>query len=144
MPYRTSHDVAEFDFDLIVPATQQSYWGGGRQRDGIIESFHNAFPVGLFDSDGAQVGWARAMSDTVYHAYIYDLQVVPAHRGKGLGRRLATDLMQHPALHNVSSWMLSTRSHHGVYRPLGFEDAVPGRYMVLNKAHRAPQVSDSR
>ena len=29
MDYRTSYDVAEFDFDLIVPATQQSYWGAG-------------------------------------------------------------------------------------------------------------------
>ena len=30
MNIRTSYDVDEFDFDLIVPATRASYWGNGR------------------------------------------------------------------------------------------------------------------
>lgn len=138
MTIRTGYDVGEFDFDVIVPATQASYWGNGRERNDIIKSFRNSFPVGLFHWQDGQIGWARATSDTVYHAYIYDLQVVPDHRGKGLGKHLVTELMRHPELKDVSGWMLSTRHHHGFYRPLGFEDAEHGRYMVLTKDWAEP------
>ena len=119
MGIRTSYDLDEFDFDIIVPATQGSYWGKGRTREGIVESFKNAFPVGLFHPADGRIDWARATSDIVYHAYIFDLQVVPAYRGRGLGRRLAIDLMNHPELRGVTGWMLSTRAHHHIYRPLG-------------------------
>ena len=83
MNLRISYNVDEFDFDLIVPATQASYRGSSRRRDGIVKSFRNSFSVGLFHPADGQVGWVRATSDTVYHAYIYDLQVVHAHRGEG-------------------------------------------------------------
>lgn len=126
---QTGYTFDRLDFDVIVPATQNSYWGQGRTRDGVIRSFRNSYPVGLYAEEGAQIGWARATSDTVYHAYVYDLQVVPEHRGRGLGIRLAQDLMTHPDLKDVTGWMLSTRAHHGLYRKLGFDDVDPGRYM---------------
>ncbi len=138
MTIRTSYDVGEFDFDVIVPATQTSYWGNGRERNDVIKSFRNSFPVGLFHGLEGQVGWARAISDTVYHAHIYDLQVLPAHRGNGLGKRLVTELMGHPELKDVIGWMLSTRCHHDFYRPFGFTDAEQGRYMVLTKEKAGP------
>ncbi len=129
----TSYRFEDLDFDIIVPATQSSYWGQGRTRTGIIQSFRNAYPVGLYTETGQQIGWARATSDTVYHAYIYDLQVLPEYRGQGLGTRLAQDLLAHPALGDVTGWMLSTRAHHDLYRKLGFEDAEPGRFMALRR-----------
>ncbi|MEO0915855.1 MAG: hypothetical protein AAFY31_02575, partial [Pseudomonadota bacterium] len=58
----TSYHFDRLNFAVIVPATQDSYWGQGRTRDGIIKSFRNAYPVGLYTSEGAQVGWARATS----------------------------------------------------------------------------------
>ena len=126
MNLRISYNVDEFDFDLIVPATQASYWGSSRRRDGIVKSFRNSFSVGLFHPADGQVGWVRATSDTVYHAYIYDLQVVHAHRGKGLGKRLVSELMNHPELGEVTGWMLSTRDHHHLYRPFGFSECRRG------------------
>lgn len=129
----TSYELSEFDFERIVPAIQGSYWGEGRQADGIVAAFRNSYPVGLFlDGDG-QIGWARATSDEVYHANIFDLKVVPEFRGQGLGKRLIQDIMAHPKLRDGSSWMLSTRHHHNLYRPFGFKDAEPGRYMAMNK-----------
>ncbi len=133
MNLRISYNTDEFDFDLIVPATQASYWGNSRRRDGIIKSFRNSYSVGLFHPADGQVGWVRATSDTVYHAYIYDLQVMPAHRGKGLGTYLVSELMNHPELGEVTGWMLSTRDHHHLYRPFGFRDAAEGRHMVLTR-----------
>ena len=133
MNIRTSYDVDEFDFDLIVPATQASYWGNGRQKDGVIKSFRNSYPVGLFHPSDGQVGWVQATSDTVFHAYIYDLQVVPSHRRKGLGKFLIVELMRHPDLKDVTGWMLSTRNLHHLYRQFGFKDAEQGRHMVMTR-----------
>ncbi len=127
----TSYEFDELDFNVIVPETQNSYWGEGRTKDGIIQSFRNSFPVGLRLQSGEQIGWARATSDTVYHAYIYDLQVMPAYRRRGFGNRLVKDLLNHPDLKRVTGWMLSTRNQHRLYRKFGFSDAVPGRYMTM-------------
>jgi len=134
MDVMTSYKFEDLDFDVIVPETQNSYWGSGRSREGIIQSFENSFPVGLRLTTGEQIGWARATSDTVYHAYIYDLQVIPEYRGKGLGKKLTKDLIEHPMLRNVTGWMLATRNQHALYRKFGFEDAEPGRYMAMMKS----------
>ena len=128
-----SYDCTTYDFDVIVPFIQQSYWGAGRRRDDIVRAFQHSWTVGLFLPGGQQIGWARATSDTVFHAYIFDLAVIERFRGRGIGRRLVEVLMQHPELTNVTGWMLSTRYHHDLYRTFGFEDAEQGRYMTLKK-----------
>ncbi len=133
MDIRTSYSLEDFDFDIIVSETLNSYWGKGRSREDIIKSFKNSYPVGIFLGSGEQIGWARATSDTVYHAYIFDLQVLAEYRGRGLAKRLTKDLMDHPELKSVRGWMLATRDQHHLYRKFGFVDAKPGRYMSLNK-----------
>jgi len=133
MEIRVSYDQSEFNFDLIVPFIQQSYWGKGRNHQDIVQAFENSFSIGFFLESGEQIAWARATSDTVYHAYIFDLAVVQKYRGKGYGKQLVTDLMAHPSLIKVSGWMLSTKMHHELYRQFGFADAEQGRYMSLKK-----------
>jgi len=133
MDIRISYEPLEFNFDLIVPFIQQSYWGKGRTHQDIVQAFKNSFSVGFFAENGEQIAWARATSDTVYHAYIFDLAVVQEFRGGGYGKQLIKELMAHPSLVNVSSWMLSTKMHHDLYRQFGFEDAEQGRYMSLKR-----------
>jgi len=133
MEIRTSYDQSEFDYDLIVPFIQQSYWGKGRIRKDILQAFNSSFAIGLFHNNGRQIAWARATSDTVYHAYIFDLAVVEEYRGKGYGKQLVNELMAHPKLIDVSGWMLATELHHDLYRKFGFEDVEQGRYMSLKK-----------
>ena len=133
MAIRTSYNLSEFDFERIVPAIQDSYWGKGRKADGIIAAFRNSYPVGLFLNGEGQIGWARATSDEIYHAYIFDLIVIPEFRGQGLGKRLIQDIMAHPKLRDVSGWMLSTRHHHHLYWQFGFKNAEPGRHMTMQR-----------
>ena len=130
---RISYDPSEFDFSIIVPFIQGSYWGQGREQQDIMQSFRSSYSVGFFLPSGKQIAWARATSDTVFHAYIFDLAVVLKHRGKGYGKRLVSELMSHPDLWNVSGWMLSTKKHHDLYRQFGFTDAESGRYMSLKR-----------
>ena len=130
---RISYDQSEFDFDLIVPFIQQSYWGKGRSHKDIVASFKNSFVIGFFLPNETQIAWARVTSDMVYHAYIFDLAVIKEFRGMGYGKKLVTELMVHPELVRVSGWMLSTRMHHKLYRQFGFEDVEHGGCMFLKK-----------
>ena len=54
-------------------------------------------PVGAYASDRAMVGFDRGFSDVVSGAYLADLFVLPAWRGRGVGRRLVESYLQRPA-----------------------------------------------
>lgn len=134
MDINISYEHSDFNYDLIVPFIQKSYWGKGRSYENIVQAFSRSFVVGFFSSDGTQIGWARATSDTIYHAYIFDLAIVEEHRGTGLGKKLTLELMSHPELKDVAGWMLATKKHHGMYRKLGFKGVESGRYMSYKKS----------
>lgn len=129
----TTRNVSAFDFDLIARVMKETFRDEERSREDFERCFRNSYVVGHFEENGGQTGWARATSDTVFHAYMMDVLVVPAYRGKGLGKRLVSELLDHPALCDVTTWMLSTHDRHDLYRPFGFRNAEPGRYMVMKK-----------
>jgi len=53
---------------------------------------------------GAQVGFARVISDFATYAYIADVFVVESHRGHGLGKFMMQCIVQHPALQGMRRW----------------------------------------
>lgn len=130
-------DPASFDLDLLCDFIQQSYWGQGRSRRRILQSFEDSLCFGAFVGE-RQVGFARVVTDRVYHAYISDLFVLPEHRGRGIAQALMTAILEHEALREVTSVMLATRDAHGLYERFGFETATdPSRYMVLTRPEPA-------
>ena len=133
MSLSISTDWSTFDLDRVIPFLQASYWGARRTPEDIKRSFAGSYVVGLFD-DGSQIGMARAMSDGVFSAYIYDLFVFEEHRGKGHAHRLLEAIMSHPDLKDVTGWMLATRDAHGLYEEYGFEPVEAGRYMSLTRS----------
>ncbi|APX13052.1 GNAT family N-acetyltransferase [Tateyamaria omphalii] len=132
MTFEVMTDVRCFDFDRIVSAIQDSYWGQGRSDADIRLAFAGSAVVGVFE-DGQQVAVARATTDTVFYAYIFDLIVFESHRGRGLARVLMDALFAHPKLKEVSGWMLSTRDAHGLYTQYGFAPVEPGRTMWMRR-----------
>ena len=132
MGLRVETNPALFDMDRIVAFIQGSYWGAGRSAEDIKRAFSASCVVGLFDED-KQLGMARAVSDGVYSAFIYDLFVFEDYRGHGHARRLMDALMAHPELCRVRGWMLATRDAHGLYAKYGFAPVDPGRYMAMSK-----------
>ena len=132
MSLRIETDLARFDMDRIIPFIQSSYWGAGRAAADIHRAFTASALVGLFDGD-QQIGMARAVSDGVFSAFIYDLFVFEEHRGHGHGRRLLEALFNHPDLRDVTGWMLGTRDAHGLYEKYGFAQVSEGRYMQLKR-----------
>jgi GNAT superfamily N-acetyltransferase len=77
-----------------------------------------------------QVGFARVVTDKATFAYLADVYVLEAHRGKGLSRRLLEAIQAHEDLQGLRRFMLATKDAHGLYAQFGFKElANPSRMM---------------
>jgi GNAT superfamily N-acetyltransferase len=52
-------------------------------------------------------------------AYLYDVYVLPEHRGRGLGEELVRETVD-GGPYVEHRWLLDTRDAHGLYAKLGF------------------------
>jgi GNAT superfamily N-acetyltransferase len=128
-----STDPARLDLDVIHGFLTNCYWAKGIPREIVARSMENSLCFGIYDGSGAQVGFARVVSDFATVAYLGDVFVLETHRGQGLSKWMMECIMQHPALQNLRRWILLTRDAHGLYRQSGFAPiAAPERYMELH------------
>lgn len=128
-----STDPERLSLDVVYGFLTNCYWAKGISREGVARSIRNSLCFGLYDGNGAQVGFARVISDFATIAYIGDVFVLETYRGHGLGKWLMQCLMQHPELQNLRRWILTTRDAHGLYSQVGFTPVeFPERFMELH------------
>jgi N-acetyltransferase len=107
--------------------TTDAYWGRWRTEPDIGRQIAAAWRVtGAYDPAGAMVGFARAFSDGG-SAYLADVYVLPAHRGRGLGQAIVAMMIEEGPGAGYR-WMLHTADAYGLYRKFGFA-APPENYM---------------
>lgn len=75
------------------------------------------------------IGMGRAISDRASDAYVQDVTVANAYRGKGVGSRIIKELVARLQKDSLG-WigLIAERGSHGFYSRLGFEkmlDSVP-------------------
>jgi GNAT superfamily N-acetyltransferase len=88
------------------------------------------------------VGFARVLTDYGRFAFLADVFVLEAHRGKGLGKLLVKAVLDHQALKDTEVWLLATRDAHGLYGRFGFHGLTePEKFMILRRRadDRPPQ-----
>jgi len=126
-----SSDRSRFDYGAIERLLRGSYWAGERPREAIEHSVKNSLCFGLYDaSDGKQVGFTRVVTDSSTFAWICDVIVDPAYRGRGLGSWMMGHVLADPDLRDVRRWILATRDAHDFYAVHGFTPlAHPDRWM---------------
>jgi GNAT superfamily N-acetyltransferase len=130
-----STDPARLDLDVIHGFLAKCYWAKGIPRDVVARSIEHSLCFGVYDGRGAQVGFARVISDFATIAYLGDVFVLESHRGLGLSKWMMECIMQHPALQGLRRWILLTRDAHGLYSQFGFAPLKsPDRYMELHNA----------
>jgi GNAT superfamily N-acetyltransferase len=116
-----SDDRDRLDVDMLHRfLSDEAYWAKGRSRERVEKSLAHSLCLGLYAPDGAQIGFARAMTDYVIRAHLGDVFVLPAWRGRGLGHALVEAMLGHPDLAEVASWTLTTRDKHRLYARFGF------------------------
>src|SRR5579863_1270350 len=129
-----STDRGRLDLDMIHGFLTNCYWAKGIPREVVARSIEHSLCFGVYDGSGAQVGFARVVSDFATVAYLGDVFVLESHRGRGLSKWLMECIMRHPALQNLRRWILLTRDAHELYRKLGFTALKsPDRYMELHR-----------
>jgi GNAT superfamily N-acetyltransferase len=128
--YEISTHPARLDVDVIHGYLREAYWSPGVARDVVERSIARSLCFGLYAPDGAQAGFARAVTDGATFAWIADVFVLEAHRGRGLGVWLMQTLLAHPELQGLRRIVLATKDAHGLYERFGFVPLrTPERWM---------------
>jgi GNAT superfamily N-acetyltransferase len=127
-----STDPKRLSLDVVHGFLTQCYWAKGIPPDVVARSIENSLCFGVY-SDGNQAGFARVISDYATFAYIGDVFVLEAYRGRGLAKWLMECIMQYPRLQGLRRWSLVTGDAHGLYSQFGFTPLrAPERWMEIH------------
>lgn len=130
MAYELSTDRRRLQLDAVHAMLAGSYWSPDIRRDVVETAMANSLVAGAYERDsGRQVGVARAVTDFATFAWLCDVCVDEAHRGRGLGIGMVRLLLDDDRLRTLRRWCLATRDAHGLYAKLGFEPVPVDRWM---------------
>ena len=134
--FTISTDKARLDVSAIHDfLANSSYWARNVPLSTVQKSIENSLCFGIYDDNGGrQVGFARVITDYVVLAYLVDVFILEAYRGRGLAKWLMACIVSHPELQNLRRWMLATKDAHGLYAQYGFNPlSKPERFMEASQ-----------
>jgi len=79
------------------------------------------------------IGFARATSDGIYRATLWDVVVHPDYQGLGLGRKLVETALAHPHLQRVERIYLMTTHEQSFYERIGFQQNQTTTMVIHNR-----------
>ena len=119
------------DIDAIHSYLSRSYWSEDVPHNIVSKAIENSLCFGVFYND-AQIGFARLITDCATFAYLADVYILEAHRGKGLSKKLMAEIINHPQLQGLRRMVLATYDAHTLYEKFGFKQlANPQTFMEL-------------
>jgi predicted GNAT family N-acyltransferase len=119
--------------DELVELFQQQWWTKGRQKDDVERLIEHAKLLFAFVDPVNEelVAFARAMTDGVYKAMIFDIIVKDSWRNTGLGRLLMETVMTNPVLAQVKHRELyCLEDMVPFYEKWGFTAKLPGLFFM--------------
>lgn len=133
--FRYADQFSEADLDQLVSLFQAAaFWAQHRTRADMAIAVAHSYPV-VTAWDGPQlIGFARATSDGVFRATIWDVVISPDYQGGGLGRKLVETLVAHPHMSRVERVYLMTTHQQGFYQRIGFEENASTTMVLYNDA----------
>jgi GNAT superfamily N-acetyltransferase len=122
-----SEQLTTSELDWAYAQISQTYWAQGMPRATFDRAVAGSLCVVARDAD-MPIGFARVVTDRATFAYLCDVIVAKAARGKGAGRAMVKHVLAHADLHGLRRFCLMTRDAHGLYAKFGFTpmpDATP-------------------
>jgi GNAT superfamily N-acetyltransferase len=118
-----------------------AFWAQDRCLDDLQVAIANSKPVVTvwdsvgedFSQEGRLIGFARATSDGVYRATIWDVVIHPDYQGAGLGRKLVETVLMHPHINRVERVYLMTTHQQKFYERIGFEENQTTTMVLFNR-----------
>jgi len=133
--FEVSTDPARIDLSVVHGFLTDCYWAKGIPAETVKRSIENSICFAVYHGR-QQVGFARIISDEATFAYLADVFILPAYRGRGLSRWLMECIVAHPKLQGLRRWMLATQDAHGLYAKFGFTAIrSPERWMEIHRPH---------
>ena len=133
MNYYISKDSTKIPVSQLAELLHKTYWAENRPVEAMEQSIRHSLCYGAYDpEDGKLIGFARVITDYATTYYLCDVVVEEAHRGKGIGKALLTEIVTDPRLCGLKALLL-TRDAHGFYQHFGFR-GEPGKLMMKSNA----------
>jgi len=130
--YRLSFAPEDIDARAAHAFLRGAYWCEGIPLTTVERAIANSLCIALHAPGQGQVGFARVVTDRATFAYLCDVYVIDAHRGRGLASWMIETLLAHADLQGLRRFMLFTRDAHALYRGHGFAPlATPQRGMEI-------------
>lgn len=118
---RISTDPTDLDFDVVHGfLSREAYWCRGVPAATLRKAIAHSLCFSALADDGAQVGFARVVTDRATFAYLCDVFVLGSARGAGAGKALMDAVVAHPDLQGLRRFSLATADAHGLYARYGF------------------------
>lgn len=119
---RFSLDRKRVDLDRLQELfTKGAFWAKERKIEDLAIAIANSNPVVTVWDSERLIGFARATSDGIYRAAIWDVVVHPDYQGCGLGRKLVETILTHPSVNKVERVYLTTTNQQSFYERIGFQ-----------------------
>lgn len=91
--YRLSEDLSTIDWWRLANIMADANLFNRKPFD-IARAFHGSYAAVFAFKDEMLVGAARATSDGVFYASVFDVVVAPDHQGNGVGRMIMERLLE--------------------------------------------------
>lgn len=118
-----SDDQSRLDLDFVVAGLHTTYWAAKRSAALVQKSIPKSLCFGVYRYDeagyGAQVGFARVVTDGCTFSWLCDVFIAPEVRGHGIGTWLIDCVVSHPQVKSTNK-VLATQDAHGLYEKFGF------------------------
>lgn len=98
-----------------------AFWAQERRIEHLAVAIANSNPVVTVWDRDRLIGFARATSDGIYRAGIWDVVIHPEYRGCGLGGKLVETVLSHPVVNKVERVYLTTTNQQSFYERIGFK-----------------------
>lgn len=119
---RFSDRKSEIDLYQIQQLLNVSaFWAKGRSIEDLGIAIANSDPVITVWDRERLIGFARATSDGIYRATIWDVAIDPEFRSVGLGSKLVETVLSHPRMNRVERVYLMTTHKQRFYERIGFQ-----------------------
>ncbi|MDJ0660715.1 MAG: GNAT family N-acetyltransferase [Crocosphaera sp.] len=108
MSYEIIEQFNAAQIEDLYELYQLSWWGNDRKIPDIKIMLENSdINLGICEKESKKlVGFTRILTDYIYRAIICDVMVDPNYQKQGLGSQLIKEIVNHPKLQNVGTFML--------------------------------------
>lgn len=128
-----STDRLKLDIPFIHAFLSQSYWAKDIPVDILETSIQNSLSIGIY-IERKQIGFARVITDFSTFAYLADVFIDDAFRGRGISKKLMEFILSFEEFGKLRRFILATLDAHGLYSQFGFCPLKsPDRFMEIHQ-----------